>query len=93
MSKSSFTLPPRSSRIVGEKEIKLLLLRYGYGKTRSLLIQTLDPVTISLCWQTVSKSFFTLLETLDPVAISLYWGTVSKSCFTLLKMSCQEVQG
>ena len=30
---------PRSSRIaiVGEKEIKLLRLRYGYGKTRSLL--------------------------------------------------------
>ena len=30
-------VPPRSSRIVGEKEIKLLRLRYGYGKTRSLL--------------------------------------------------------
>ena len=61
-----------------EKDIKLLCLRDGYSKTRSLL--TLWILNV-------------LLQTLDPVAISLCWGTVSKSSFTLLKIYCQEVQG
>ena len=55
------------------------------SKSSFTLLETLDPVAISLCWQTVSKSSFALLETLDPVAIPLCWQTVSKSSFTLLE--------